>query len=162
MSTALSPEMQQQLEALRDITLPDPVGWWPLATAWWVLIAMIICTLTGMIIYRIRRRRSVGFVALNELSALRAKAAQTNIVELASELSVLLRRVAMRISSPQTGALNSAEWVIYLTQGKQGMAAETAEFLAQAPYAPTDAPAETAPKAPYLLDVAELWIRRHT
>ena len=36
----LTPEMQAELDKLRDIRLPDPVGWWPPAPGWWVLLAL--------------------------------------------------------------------------------------------------------------------------
>lgn len=159
MNTELSPELLKQLDALRDIDLPAPVSWWPLAPGWWGLLALLICSLAGLVVYLKWRQRQVSAVALRELDLLRSKASKANAIEMATEISVLLRRIAMRTSGQQSGTLNGAGWVEFLTRGEKGMEPELAEFLAEAPY--TAEVSNTAPNAPRLLDGAELWIRRH-
>lgn len=38
--------LQQQLQhQLRDIHLPKPISWWPLAPGWWILMAIILILL---------------------------------------------------------------------------------------------------------------------
>lgn len=48
---------QALLQQLRDVHLPEQVGWWPLATAWWVLAAFIMTTIIAGIIYLRRHRK---------------------------------------------------------------------------------------------------------
>ena len=39
---------------LRDIHLPEPIGWWPPALGWWILALLVILTI-GLCIWLIRR-----------------------------------------------------------------------------------------------------------
>lgn len=74
MTPALSPEMQAELAKLHDIRLPGPIGWWPLAPGWWLLLALV-CAAVLFVLWRDRqRRKSLRYLALQELAALRAQA----------------------------------------------------------------------------------------
>lgn len=60
------------LEQLRDIHLPDPVGWWPPAPGWW-LLGLTILGLLVWALHRLQvryRRDSFRRQALRELDAL--------------------------------------------------------------------------------------------
>ena len=35
---------------LRDLHLPNPVGWWPLAPGWWFLIALALALMAWMFV----------------------------------------------------------------------------------------------------------------
>ncbi|MCU4676879.1 DUF4381 domain-containing protein [Catenovulum sp. 2E275] len=52
MSNAADP-----LAAFKDIQMPDPVSWWPLAWGWWLLIALAILLVTGLIFGFIRYQK---------------------------------------------------------------------------------------------------------
>lgn len=49
------------LAQLRDIDLPEPVGWWPPAPGWWLLAAVIIILATVALNYLLARRRRLFF-----------------------------------------------------------------------------------------------------
>ena len=34
--------MEENALPLRDLHLPEAIGWWPLAPGWWVLLAMLV------------------------------------------------------------------------------------------------------------------------
>ena len=54
MQDQLQQALQQQL---RDVHLPEQVGWWPLAPAWWILAAIVIATIVASVFYLRHRRR---------------------------------------------------------------------------------------------------------
>lgn len=105
------------LDQLADIHLPDPVGWWPLAPGWWVLLALAI---VAVIIFLLVRRRA----ALNRYRKLaRAEldkiysAYQTDqdAATLLQNISVLLRRTALT-AYPQTfnASIKGQAWLEWL------------------------------------------------
>ena len=71
----MNPEMMlAQLAPLRE---PPPIGWWPLAPGWWVLIVVAAIAMTALAVWltkrhRQRRYRRIALVALSELRAQRA------------------------------------------------------------------------------------------
>ena len=48
---------QDPLSSLRDIALPDAIGWWPLAPGWWILIAMLCLATVYLSVYFIRKNK---------------------------------------------------------------------------------------------------------
>jgi len=159
--------MAAQLAQLRDIHLPDPISWWPLAPGWWVLAALLIVCSIFVFIAGLRRRRSLKYKALRELDQLRSgTAAHVSIVELASELCVLVRRVVLNTANGRRHVNTHGDaWSGYLAASPNGMPDEIARFIATAPYAlhgvagqPGDG---TAPDSDALFGAVENWIRKH-
>jgi len=66
---------QDPLANLRDIHLPDPVGWWPPAPGWWLLAILLLAILGGLLWWSIRRYRNNRYrrEALAELAELQAE-----------------------------------------------------------------------------------------
>ena len=154
----LTPEMQAELDKLRDIRLPDPVGWWPPAPGWWVLLALAVLTFAAIAAFVIRRRHTRRHAALRELAAIRARLADED-ANAATDLAVLIRRVALRgPEGRRFAALSGPEWVAELERGEAGLSEAVAASIANAPYAPASAASETLRRA---ADEAEIWIRRH-
>ncbi|RLA40856.1 MAG: hypothetical protein DRR06_16870 [Gammaproteobacteria bacterium] len=56
-----SPPNQDPLAQLRDIQLPEAVGWWPPAPGWWVLALVLILSTAFAIRYLVARRRRLQF-----------------------------------------------------------------------------------------------------
>jgi hypothetical protein len=123
----MDPTVASALDGLRDIHLPAPVPWWPLAPGWWALFALVgLSAFAAAWIVR-RRRRSVRHAALAELRALeaafRAAGAGTDRVELAISVTTLLRRVALvRVTRDGVGSLHGEPWVAFLTEGAKDAA----------------------------------------
>ncbi len=106
---------------LRDLHLPDPVGWWPLAPGWWVLIAIALGLLAWQAIRWAKRwrRNAPRRYALRELADLETDYLRhRNPVLLAKELSELLRR-AMLAYAPrdEVAGLTGEAWLRWLDKG---------------------------------------------
>ncbi len=79
---------------LRDIHLPGPIGWWPPAVGWWLLVALLLVGLAlyALRYYQSRHRR----VALKSLQRVRAALEQgVEPVVCLQNVSTVLRRFAM-------------------------------------------------------------------
>ncbi len=150
MTPELSPEIMTQLDQLRDIRLPDSVGWWPLAPGWWAALALVFFAVLAVLVWNVLRKHTTRYLALRELEQFSAN----DPVEYATDISVLLRRVAMR-KDAAIGQLKDNRWADFLSH--KGMEPALAKHLAVAPYAAqfTDAPQYEA-----LRDAAAAWIRR--
>ncbi len=164
MNKTLTPDMQAQLDLLRDIALPPAVSWWPLAPGWWVVTGFSLMLLVAGVVYLLKRRSSLRYAALEELAVLRKEANRIHPVVLASQLSVLLHRIAIAIDGKASGMLSDTQWSCYLSEGKQGMATDIAEFIASAPYLQIDHNLQESrlPDTEVLLNGTESWIRRRT
>ena len=106
---------------LRDIHLPDPIGWWPPAPGWWVvggLLLFLVFTLIHFWRRRLAWRRSPAYIARCELSKLQsAWREHGDTHRLAREVSVWLRRVGMSMRTRQQAAsLTGARWWRYLDE----------------------------------------------
>lgn len=106
---------------LRDLHLPEPVSWWPLAPGWWLLLALAVTGL-AYLAYRWRRAWTRNTARRRALRAVDACVAQYerhgNAVRLGAELSELLRR-AMLAYAPrgEVAGLTGEDWLAWLDRG---------------------------------------------
>lgn len=129
---------------LRDIHLPTEVGFWPPAPGWWLLLLIILVFIFLVLRWLWRRPSSAKFniasPALQELERIERQY-RNDPHTLVSELSVLLRRVAMsQYGREQAAGLTGDAWLQLLdneaVQG-QGSAALGQRFkrtLTEMPY----------------------------
>ena len=148
----MTPDIQAQLAQLRDIRAPQEVGFWPLAPGWWMLALVFGLAIAGIVCWRVLRRYSARSLALAELDAL----PKDDPRHYATELSILLRRVARRKNEAVT-RLSGKNWSDYLAS--TGLKPSCAQYLAEATYAAE--PAVTATSAE-LQAAAATWIRTQT
>jgi Domain of unknown function (DUF4381) len=158
------------LAALRGIHLPEPIGLWPPAPGWWLLLALVAAASVLVLVAVRRYRASVARRAIGELDALAAQ--PIDLQTLATAVSVLLRRVALLRFGRTAARLHGTGWQDFLAahaprgpHGRTGSALSTdlGRALALAPYAPPgalDAPAGRANvDRQALLTAARAWIR---
>lgn len=110
--------MDPQAIPLRGLHLPEPVGWWPLAPGWWVLMAMLVIGCAFLVRAWLRRRAhsAARRKALRQLEESRsAFAYHGNPVVLGAEVSELLRR-AMLAYAPRSevAGLTGEDWLAWL------------------------------------------------
>ena len=110
--------MDPQAIPLRGLHLPEPVGWWPLAPGWWVLMAMLViaCGLLVRAGLRHRARSAARRKALKQLEESRsAYAYHGNPVVLGAEVSELLRRTMLAYAPrSEVAGLTGDAWLAWL------------------------------------------------
>lgn len=126
---------------LRDIHLPELISWWPPAPGWWLLTALTLALVVGIVWWlrrRLARRRSGLFLARNELQRLRtAWSEHGDPRRLTRELSTWLRRVSITLfPRREVASLTGAKWWQFLDEvaGTAVFGSEGGKLLAEAPY----------------------------
>ena len=127
---------------IRDIHLPADVSWWPPATGYWLLLALLILLgISAYLLYSLWQRRSLRRAALAELKKIETDFKQHHDQQLlAQQLSVLLRRAAVSCFSRQQCAhLTGDAWLKFLDQQfrkktAQGFSSSAGQLLLTAPY----------------------------
>jgi len=132
MNPSVNPELP-----LRDIHLPDPVSWWPLAIGWWLLLALLI--LLPIIIWAIRKfmaQRQLRKQSLAELSRIETRFEQhQDDQQLVSEISILLRRICVsRFPRHDVAGLNGEAWTSFLNSQTHSFDADTSQALISGPF----------------------------
>jgi hypothetical protein len=145
---------------LRDIHAAPPPTFWPPAPGWWLLAAVLLVTLVILALWTYRRYRMVRQKRqiMLELERLSECYSKDNIQEFISELSTLLRRVALRrYARDRVASLTGPDWLRFLdaTGGAGGFENGVGQVLESGPYQPAlnEVPAEE------LLSLVRLWIR---
>ena len=148
---------------LRDIHLPAPVSWWPLAVGWWGLLGLAMLVAVALILWwRQRRTRHARRAALAELGVIEsALATQPDGHACAQALSRLLRRLALLVGGPAAATGSGAALFETLSALRAGpLPSELQALLSSAPYSP--AAAAAIPTERYRDATAALrpWLKR--
>ncbi len=110
--------MDQTELPLRDLHLPEQIGWWPLAPGWWVVLLMIAAAIGYGIWCAYKRRKHNGprRFALHELARYEAEYLEhRNPVMLGKQLSELLRRGMLAYAPRENVAgLTGEAWLAWL------------------------------------------------
>lgn len=99
---------------LKDIHLPETIGWWPPAPGWWLLpLALIALFVTVRYAYRRLTQKTAVKSAQKLLTALRQQPLEPE--QTLQALSALLRRAAITLDSrKQVASLYGQAWLEYL------------------------------------------------
>ena len=147
---------------LKDIHLPDAIGWWPPAIGWW-LLAVLIPALIVLLYWGYKRltRKTAISTAKKNLVAIKLNTELDNAGKL-RELSMLLRRVAISVN-PRTGvaSLTGQSWLAFLDQSLSGapFTEGCGQLLATAPYRNT---APTESEMIQFIGLCEDWLKAQT
>jgi len=113
--------MNENALPLRDLHLPEPIGWWPLAPGWWGVIAIATAVL-AYVLWRLYLRWQANAprrYAMRELARYEAEyLVHRDPVTLGKQLSELLRR-GMLAYAPreEIAGLTGEQWLAWLDQG---------------------------------------------
>lgn len=136
--------MEQDLP-LRDIYLPDPISWWPLAPGWWGLLALFIVLILVLFwMFSRNKNRSknkqLGSIVKQKLAQLKQVDDDKVFVE---QLSVLLKGVAIERYGADVAGLSGDKWLRFLDahwadnvmrDDKQSFRNGAGQILVTAPY----------------------------
>lgn len=153
------------LSRLHDIVMPAPVDlWWPPATGWYVLAALVIVSVSWGL-RRIRQQRQAAryrVEALKELRALRQSPQRPRTD--AAGLLILLKRTALA-AYPRTrvASLHGASWWIFLDQscGRTLFADGLGDMVEQLAYSARDGEEVSARDLRRIYKAAGKWIKGH-
>lgn len=111
------------LSALRDIHLPSPIGFWPLAIGWYPLVCLVLIMLLLAIKWSTQRLRLHLFhrEALRMLEECRM-ITEKNPAEGLALLSIIMKRIA-KTTQPDTFTPSSIndEWINFLEKTGKGL-----------------------------------------
>lgn len=105
---------------LKDIHLPDPIGWWPLAPGWW-LVAIGITLILALLywLYRKLTRETTVKAARQAFLKLKRDTKMDELHKIAA-LSVLFRRTAVSLfPRSDTASLTGEGWLKFLQRPLQ-------------------------------------------
>jgi hypothetical protein len=151
---------------LRDIHLPDPISWWPIAPGWWLLIVSLLLIIAVIFISRkIYLGKQLKRDIISELENIKLQFNKTqNKSQLAKSLSILLRRASISYYPENNIAgLTGNNWLNYLDITNSNASADrvfqsdTGEVLLSAPYLPDNSIQDYDAKA--LIQLCESWLR---
>lgn len=167
--------MNQQSLNLRDIHLPEPVSWWPLAPGWWLLLtALLIIIALAFITRKIYRSKQLKRDINAELETIKQQFQQTqNKSQLAKALSVLLRRANITYYSrshfkgESIAGLTGENWLAWLdkthskpehtlTEKNITFQSELGQVLITAPYMSDESQLDY--DAQSLIQLCESWL----
>jgi hypothetical protein len=124
---------------LRDIHLPEPIGWWPPALGWWIVLMIVVLLIAGLVWFLRRRQRlRIYRFALRELESLQTDLRLTPHEKL-QRLSMLLRRVGLSLfPREEVAGLVGENWLHWLDRPFKTprFAKEVGRLLIDAPYRP--------------------------
>ena len=148
------------LSQLRDIHLPDPIGWWPLAPGWYLLTLFFVLGVIALV-YFIRHYYLKGRIKRKALRLLtdyqQEYQSDMNSQVSSAHLSYLLKQVALAYFPRKTVAsLQGPAWILFLNESAKGLNFEEVQAeLLEMPYQP----AKDCDLG-LLFDMTRSWIRQ--
>ena len=147
---------------LKDIHLPEAIGWWPPAIGWWLLAVLIPLLIVFLYwFYKRLTRKTAIKTAKKNLAAIKQNPALDNNQKL-RELSMLIRRVAISVN-PRTevASLTGRQWLAFLDKSVTGapFSEGCGQLLAEAPYRNTP---PTELEISQLISLCEDWLKAQT
>ncbi|MFG0289553.1 MAG: DUF4381 domain-containing protein [Rhodopirellula sp. JB044] len=137
------------LDQLRDLAVPPPVSWWPLAPGWWMLIAALVA---GVVLGVLKwwRHWLADAYRREALEAVERASTDAAIVQ-------ILKRTAIGADTrSHVGSLTGRRWCDWLSAtGDVSVTDEIAERITVGVYR------DGKRRTPELADFAKRWIRTH-
>ncbi len=145
---------------LRDLHLPEPVSWWPLAPGWWILAGLVFALVFAgvLLALRLRQKRRQNLYRSEGVRLLQAlDLGAPRVVE---DINVLLKRVAVvPFGRKSVGPLTGQEWIRFLESTSEAPMPEQARrVLLENLYSGADGDPQSLAS---LREFAVLWVRKH-
>ena len=154
--------MQPTQLPLKDIHLPEAIGWWPPAIGWWLLAVLIVLLIVFLYwLYKRLTRKTAIKTAKKNLSIIKENPALDNNQKL-SDLSMLVRRVAISVSPrAEVASLTGQQWLAFLDKSVKGapFSEGCGQLLTEAPYRNIQ---PTEQEISQLISLCEDWLKAQT
>lgn len=104
------------LAELHDIVLPEPVGWWPLAWGWWVLMLLLIGAMIGLGWWLQQRqlRHQTRKLAVAELNRYQQQLSAHAPASYAAMNAIVKRAVLQLWPAQEVASLQGIDWLRFL------------------------------------------------
>ena len=147
---------------LRDIHLPDPISWWPLAPGWWFLFGAVVIIILAIFLFRhYQKTQGLKRQALTEFKNICAQYKNDNSsILLVQSLSILLRRTCISFyPRSEVASLTGQSWLAFLdnTGKEKNFGTENGKLLASAPYLSANTHLDINTEK--LISLCENWLR---
>jgi hypothetical protein len=147
---------------LRDIHAAPPPPLWPPAPGWWVVAAVLLAVLTVLSVWAYRRYRVYRHKCqvMHEIEHISNRYSSKNSASFLAEISMLLRRVALRrYDRTQVAPLTGSAWLRFLddTGGGGQFVNGVGRILEDGPYQPCTGEVPAAE----LLALARQWVSKN-
>ncbi len=155
------------LQNLNDIVLPADVGWWPLATGWYVLSGLLLIALAWFGYRWVQRWINNRYrrAALRELQLLAKRIENTEKRDAnLRQIPILLKRTALAAyPRSQVASLSGKNWFHFLnsTLKNPSFTESTVSTLDKISYSSGGLSAIDSQAATALLDASSLWLKHH-
>ena len=147
---------------LRDIHLPEAIGWWPPAIGWWLLAILIPLFMALMFwLYKRITRKTAVKAAKKLLLQIKHDQQRENSQKL-KDLSALVRRVAISTTARnECAGLTGQKWLEFLDQSMKSspFTQGIGQLLANAPYQKSS---PTEQEISQLTRLCEDWVNAQT
>ncbi|WP_299788320.1 DUF4381 domain-containing protein [uncultured Shewanella sp.] len=106
------------LASLKDIQPPEVITSWPIAYGYWILLALIIISIIGILLFVKRQRR---LLAPKRIVIAELKALDPNSCDFCVQVNTLIKRAAISyLPREQIAGLEGKQWYIWMdSQVKQ-------------------------------------------
>lgn len=121
------------IAALKDIHLPMPVGFWPLAPGWYLLMVLVFMLGFSLLYFGYRktahaRPRKQALALLKQYQSLYEKDKNSQLI--CSRVSELIRRVALvYYPREQVAGLHGDAWIAFLNETAKGVDFKPVQYL---------------------------------
>ncbi len=153
---------QDPLAQMRDIHLPQAIGWWPPAPGWWIVtsLSLLLVAAVSWYFYRAYQRNSFRRQAMQLLQCHFLDWQQSRDTSLyMQQVNIVLKRTALlRFPESNVAALSGSQWMAFLDRHlPQSSPGFSGGPLTQGPYAPPAPEQDVAA----LQQLAMAWLRQH-
>jgi hypothetical protein len=155
--------LNQALAELKDIHLPNPISFWPIAPGWYVLLALVLVLLSLVLrqVLRFRQRQQPKQQALKMLGSYQAEYEKShNHQMIGAHISELLKRVALvYFPRSQVAGLEGDRWLEFLDSTSKEKRFKTLRFeLLELPFSPSGQ-TDKQVNMSALFEATRLWIK---
>lgn len=152
------------LAQLRDIHMPEAIGYWPPAPGWWILAVILLAAFGTLLVFLKKKRQSQRYrkLALQQLSQLQD--GHKEPVLYLAQINRLLKQTLLAAPTPNKAAgLTGKQWLYFLDRSANTdrFSNGPGKWLIEGPYLPANTNTIDTNTLKNLHSLVEHWIKTH-